>query len=84
MQIKEMKSYSESQKMYTAWIKTDGEWYSTCLLFNSVDHIRRHYKGMIGYSKIYDPDQTDRWENAEIIAVPVDVAIPDEAKEVQK
>ena len=83
MKIKEMKSYSECQKKYSAWIKTDDEWYSTCLLFDSVDQIRRHYRNMPRFSKAHAPDQTDGWKRADIIAVPVEVPIPNEIKEVQ-
>ena len=81
MQIKEMKSYTEWRKMYMAWINTGYGWFSGDMLFESMDSIRTHYEGMPEYARTEDPDQADRWENAEIVIVPVEVAIPDEVKE---
>ena len=36
------------------------------------------------YTREDCPSQVEEWENAEIVVVPVEVAIPDETKEVQE
>lgn len=77
MKINEMKPHSEFKRMYAAWIKSDGMWYPSGLLFDSMDHIRRRFESMPEFSERHAPHQTDRWRHAEIIAVPVEVAIPD-------
>ena len=84
MQIKDMKSYTEWRKMYAAWINTGYGWFFSDLLFESVDGLRRHYEGMPEFLREDHPSQANRWENAEIVVVPVEVAIPDETKEVQE
>lgn len=83
MQIKEMKSYTEWRKMYAAWINTGSGWYFSDLLFESEDSLRRHYEGMPDFLREVHPSQAKRWEGAEIVVVSVEVAIPDETKEVQ-
>ena len=83
MQIKDMKSYTEWRTMYAAWINTGYGWYFSDTLFESVACLKRHYLGMPEHTRTEAPDQADRWENAEIIVVPVEVSIPDETKEVQ-
>lgn len=84
MQIKNMKSYAEWRRMYAAWINTGSGWYFSDLLFESEDGLRRHYEGMPEFAREDCPSQVKGWEGAEIVVVPVEVAIPDEAKEVQE
>ena len=84
MQIKDMKSYTDWRKMYAAWINTGYGWFFSDLLFESVDGLRRHYEGMPDFLREDHPSQAKRWENAEIVVVPVEVSIPDEVKEVQE
>ena len=83
MQIKNMKSYAEWRKMYAAWINTGYGWFFSDLLFESEDSLRRHYEGMPDFLRKGHPSQAERWENAEIVVVSVEVSIPDETKEVQ-
>lgn len=84
MQIKDMKSYTEWRKMYAAWINTGSGWFFSDLLFESVDSLKRQYEGMPEFTRENCPPQAERWENAEIVVVPVEVAIPNETKEVQE
>lgn len=83
MQIKNMKSYAEWRKMYAACINTGSGWYFSDLLFESEDSLRQHYEGMPEFAREDYPSQVKGWEGAEIVVVPVEVAIPDETKEVQ-
>lgn len=84
MQIKNMKSYAKWRRMYAAWINTGDGWFFSDLLFDSMDSLRRHYEGMPEYARENIPEHAKGWENAEIVVVPVVVAIPDETKEVQE
>ena len=83
MQIKEVKSCAKRRTMYMAWINTGSGWFSADMLFESMDVLKKHYEGMPEYTRGCSPSQAQRWENAEIVIVPVEVAIPDEVKEVQ-
>ena len=83
MQIKEMRSCAERRKMYAAWINTGNGWFFSDMLFDSVDDLKEHYEGMPDFLRIGLPSQAERWENAEIVVVSVEVSIPDETKEVQ-
>ena len=84
MQIKNMKSYAEWRKMYAAWINTGYGWFFSDLLFESEDSLRRHYEGMPEFAREDCPSRVKGWESAEIVVVPVEIAIPDETKEVQE
>ena len=84
MKIKETKSCAERCTMYTAWINTGDGWFSGDMLFESMDSIRTHYEGMPEYARENAPEQAKKWGNAEIVVVTVEVAIPDEIKEVQE
>lgn len=82
MHIKDMKSYTEWRKMYAARINTGSGWYFSDLLFESEDNLRQHYEGMPEFVREDYPSQVKEWEGAEIVVVPIEVAIPDETKEV--
>lgn len=82
MQVKESRSSAEQRKMYAAWINTGDGWFFSDLLFESVDSLKRHYEGMPEFMREGHPSQAKRWEGAEIVVVPIEVAIPDETKEV--
>ena len=81
MQINIAKSCAEHRTMYMAWINTGYGWFSADTLFESLASLRTHYKGMPEYARKYYPSQSNRWENAEIVVVAVEVPIPDETKE---
>ena len=83
MQINIAKSCAECRTMYAAWINTGYGWFFSDLLFGSVDSLKRHYEGMPDFLRKGHPSQAERWENAEIVVVSVEVSIPDETKEVQ-